>query len=113
MKNNKLQEAANLLKAAIEDGDMQHFGLEKLGIKVCIDESNRCISVLINDLCLVSLFDFMLEAADLRDYGCLIRNAAVIASYSYAKGIMDEAIKSREIMTWEKMGKYLEDQNNG
>lgn len=113
MKNNKIQEAADLLKAAIEDGDMQHFSLEKLGVKVCVDELNRCIDVLINDMCLVSLFDFMLETADLRDYGCLIRNAAVIASYNYAKGIMDEAIKFRGIMTWEKMGEKLEGQNNG
>lgn len=113
MENNKLSETADLLKAAIENEDREHFGLEKLGVKLCIDEENRCIDVLINDLCLASLFEFTFEAADLYNYGCLIRHAAIIASCSYARGRKDEAIELQRIMTWEKMGKELEEQNNG
>ena len=90
MENNKLLEAADLLKAAIENDDRENFGLEKLGIKLCIDEENRCIDVLINDLCLASLFEFTFEAADLHVYGYLIRNAAIIANFSYHMGKIDE-----------------------
>lgn len=101
MANYKLLEAADLLKAAIENENPEYFGLERQGIKLCIDEKNGCIDVMIDDLCLASLFDFMLEAADLHDYGCLIRSAAIIARCNYARGRKDEAIELRRIMTEE------------
>ena len=113
MEKHKLFEAADLLKAAIENEDRQHFGLERLGVKLCVDELNRCIDVYIHDMCLVSLFDFTLKNADLHVYGYLIRSAAILAHCSYAQGRKDQAIKSRGIMTWERMCRKVEEDNNG